>query len=108
MFTTFDMDKKEYMRFLSSVIADIKDPQEPMPRAIAAHTHVPEFQQVLKLSPDAPVTNEFRADMDQWLLEQFGRRRCGYVVQGILYVHPNTMEYVKQQIGERNEKAKQR
>ena len=40
----------------------------------------------LKLSPDCPVSDEFRAEMDAWLVEQFGYRDTSIFPPGRAYL----------------------
>ena len=40
----------------------------------------------LKLSPDCPVSDEFRAEMDAWLVEQFGYRDTSIFPPGMAYL----------------------
>jgi hypothetical protein len=45
----------------------------------------------LKLSPDCPVSDEFRAEMDAWLVEQFGYRDASIFQPGRAYLFGDTV-----------------
>lgn len=49
---------------------------------IVEHPFIPATQPKLKLRPNVPVTEKFRAEMDVWLLEMFGTERVCYVMSG--------------------------
>lgn len=45
----------------------------------------------LKVSPDCPVSDEFRAEMDAWLIEQFGYRGTSVFQPGMAYLFGDTV-----------------
>lgn len=45
----------------------------------------------LKLSKDAPVSDDFRKEFDAWLLERFGVRDECPVPEGVAYLFQNTL-----------------
>lgn len=45
----------------------------------------------LEVSPDCPVSDEFRAEMDAWLVEQFGYRDASIFPPGRAYFFGNTI-----------------
>lgn len=45
----------------------------------------------LKISPDCPVSDEFRAEMDAWLVGRFGYRDTSVFQPGRAYLFGNTI-----------------
>lgn len=60
---------------------------------------LPITEPVLKLSPDAPVTDAFRTQMNAWLLATFGERYVWHLIAGKLYANPRTIDVLKQSLG---------
>ena len=44
------------------------------------------YRQKVELSPTAPVSAEFRAEMNRWLKDRFGVEKRRYRIDGRLYV----------------------
>lgn len=44
------------------------------------------YQQKIKLSADAPVSDEFREEMNQWLRDRFGGEKRRYRIDNRLFV----------------------
>lgn len=64
---------------------------------IVASPYLPEFVPTLKLNPYAPVTDEFRAEFNKWLLDMFGERREFLMVEGrTIVAHPNSVNFLRQ------------
>ena len=50
---------------------------------------------VLKLRASVPVSDEFRAEMDAWLLERFGTREVVYRIGGELFASPGVISNLR-------------
>jgi len=56
---------------------------------------VPEFAPVRQLSLCLDVSDEFRAEYNDWLIEMFGQKRIAYKCNGVILIHPNNAEMLK-------------
>lgn len=68
---------------------------------VRATPYCPEFQQRI-LMQECGCSASVLADMNAFLLERFGKRRVVLAVaDGMIYMHPNTMEVLKAQFARR-------
>lgn len=58
---------------------------------ISAHPLIPPTAQKIKLHPDCPVGDQFRAEMDAWLLDMFGEEEVMYCLYDQLYAAPEVL-----------------
>lgn len=62
---------------------------------ITPHPYAPSELPKLKLRPDVPVTDKFRAEMDAWLLEMFGTEKVVFMWQGGILASPENVVMLK-------------
>jgi len=63
---------------------------------IIENSFLPEWKQRMLLSEKVQVTDEFRQEMNAWLLEFFGKEPVVLLVSGAYFMHPNTQVKLKQ------------
>ena len=56
-----------------------------------------EFEPVLQVRSNVPMTDAFRQEMNDWLIAMFGKRRAFYKIQGTLIMHPNNLRFLERQ-----------
>ena len=66
---------------------------------IIAHSLVPEFSPALQMKACGCSDNVLN-DMNAWLLERFGERRTTWMVCGMIFAHPNTVELIKKSVSD--------
>jgi hypothetical protein len=67
---------------------------------IIENSCLPEFTPVLELKLDTPVTDEFRANFNQWLVDMFGSNRSIYMMNGNILAHPNNRIFIELKLRE--------
>lgn len=64
---------------------------------IIENPFLPEWKPRMMLSEKVQVTDEFRQEMNAWLLEFFGREPVVLLTTESYFMHPNTLMRLKKQ-----------
>jgi hypothetical protein len=70
---------------------------------LVVNPNIPETAPKVQLDPNVAVTDQFRAEMNAWLLEFFGETKPFYMRPGgaEAITHPNNLSWLKQEIRNR-------